>query len=94
MLRAVQMLRRPVVIMTFLALFATAISLVNLARTPLSSLSLIGVGVIVLLLILGDFASVELEDGSALTPASALLIAGVVVVGWPLLPLAALVAAA
>jgi two-component system, NtrC family, sensor kinase len=92
MLRAVQMLRRPVVIIWFLALFTTAVSLANLAPSPLSSLSLIGVGVIALLLILGDLASVELEDGSALTPASALLIAGLVVAGWPLLPLAALVA--
>jgi signal transduction histidine kinase len=92
MLRAVQMLRRPVVIIWILALFTTAVSLANLAPSPLSSLSLIGVGVIMLLLILGDLASVELEDGSALTPASALLIAGLVIAGWPLLPLAALVA--
>jgi signal transduction histidine kinase len=91
MLRAVQMLRRPVVIIWFLALFTTAFSLANLALSPLSSIYLIGTGVIVLLLILGDLASVELEDGSALTPASALLIAGLVVASWPLLPLAALV---
>jgi signal transduction histidine kinase len=52
---------------------------------------LIGAGALVLLLILGDLASVELEDGSALTPAPALLIAGLVVAGWPLLLLAALV---
>jgi signal transduction histidine kinase len=45
----------------------------------------------VLLLILGDLASVELEDGSALTPVAALLIAGLVVAGWPLLLPAALV---
>src|SRR5262249_51377964 len=35
--------------------------------------------------------SVQLEDGSALTPTPALLIAGLVVAGWPLLPLATLV---
>ena len=91
MLRAAHMLRRPVVIIWFLALFTTAVSLVNLSASPLSSKPLIGAGVIVLLLILGDLASVELEDGSALTPAPALLIAGLVVAGWPLLPLAALV---
>ena len=50
MLRAVQMLRRPVVIIWFLALVTTAVSLANLARSPLSSLSLIGAGVIVLVL--------------------------------------------
>ncbi len=91
MLRAAHMLRRPVVIIWFLALFTTAVSLVNLAASPLSSKTLIGAGVIMLLLILGDLVSVELEDGSALTPAPALLIAGLVVAGWPLLPLAALV---
>jgi len=91
MLRAMHTLRRPVVIIWFLALFTTAVSLVSLAASPLSSKPLLGAGVIVLLLILGDLASVELEDGSALTPAAALLIAGLVVAGWPLLPLAALV---
>ncbi len=67
MLRAMHTLRRPVVIIWFLALFTTAVSLVSLAASPLSSKPLLGAGVIVLLLILGDLASVELEDGSALT---------------------------
>jgi signal transduction histidine kinase len=42
------------------------------------------------LLVLGDRAAVELEDGSLLTPAPALLVAGLAVAGWPLLPLAAI----
>ena len=91
MLRAAHMLRRPVVIVWFLALFTTAVSLVYLTPSPLVSLPLVGAGVIVLLLIFGDLASVELEDGSALTPTPALLIAGLVVAGWPLLLPAALV---
>jgi signal transduction histidine kinase len=81
-----------VVIIWALALFTTAFGLVNLPASPLSTDALIRAGVIALLLILGDLASVQLEDGSALTPAPALLIAGLVVAGWPLLPLAALVA--
>jgi signal transduction histidine kinase len=85
------MLRRPVVVIWVLALITTAVSLVNLPASPLSYEALSGAGVIALLLVLGDLASVQLEDGSALTPASALLIAGLVVAGWPLLPLAALV---
>src|SRR6266496_277846 len=60
MLHAVHMLRRPVVIIWFLALFTTAVSLVYLPPSPLSSMPLIGAGVIVLLLILGDLTSVEL----------------------------------
>jgi two-component system, NtrC family, sensor kinase len=91
MLRAVHMLRRPVVVIWFLALFTAAFSLANLAPSPLSPLPLIGASVVVLLLILGDLASVELEDGSALTPVAALLIAGLVMAGWPLLLLATLV---
>jgi two-component system, NtrC family, sensor kinase len=91
MLRAVHILRRPVVVIWFLALFTAAVSLANLAPSPLSPLPLIGASVVVLLLILGDLASVELEDGSALTPVAALLIAGLVVTGWPLLLPAALV---
>ena len=91
MLRAVRILRRPVVVIWFLALCTTAVSLVYLTPSPLASSPLIGAGVIVLLLILGDLASVELEDSSVLTPAAALLIAGLVVAGWPLLLPAALV---
>src|SRR6186713_1778300 len=91
MLRAVHILRRPVVVIWFLALFTAAVSLVNLAPSPLAPLPLIGASIVVLLLILGDLASVELEDGSALTPVAALLIAGLVVAGWPLLLPAALV---
>jgi two-component system, NtrC family, sensor kinase len=85
MLRAAHMLRRPVVVIWFLALFTTAVSWADLPPSPLSSMTLIGASVIVLLVILGDLASVELEDGSALTPTAALLIAGMVVTGWPLL---------
>ena len=91
MLRAVHILRRPVVVIWFLALCTTAVSLVYLTPSPLASRPLIGAGVIVLLLILGDLTSVELEDSSVLTPAAALLIAGLVVAGWPLLLPAALV---
>jgi signal transduction histidine kinase len=80
-----------VVVIWFLALVTTLISLVNLPATPLSYTILGGAGAIALLLLLGDLASVQLEDGSPLTPAPALLIAGLVVAGWPLLPLAALV---
>jgi two-component system, NtrC family, sensor kinase len=42
------------------------------------------------LLVLGDRYAVELEDGSLLTPAPAVLVAGLAVAGWPLLPVAAL----
>jgi hypothetical protein len=42
------------------------------------------------LLVLGDRVAVELEDGSLLTPAPALLVAGLAVCGWGLLPVAAL----
>jgi signal transduction histidine kinase len=81
-----------VVVIWVLALFTTAFSMVNLPASPLSLDALIRAAAIALLLILGDLASVQLEDGSALTPAPALLIAGLVVAGWPLLSLAALVA--
>lgn len=47
---------------------------------------------LLLLIVLGQVLSVELEDGSALTPTPALLIAGLTLVGWPLLLPAALLA--
>jgi signal transduction histidine kinase len=84
------MLRQPAIIIWLLALFTISIDLVTLASAPISYLTLLQAGAVAILLTLGDLASVQLEDGSALTPAPALLIAGLVVAGWPLLPLAAL----
>jgi two-component system, NtrC family, sensor kinase len=89
--QVVHMVRRPVVVIWALALIASAITLVELGAPSISRATLAGAAVIAGLLGLGDMAAVELEDRSTLTPSQALLIAGVVVAGWPLLPIAALV---
>jgi signal transduction histidine kinase len=52
--------------------------------------ALIPTALLALLLFLGHRLAIELEDGSALTPAPALLIAGLTLVSWPLLLAAAL----
>src|SRR5262249_52443679 len=52
--------------------------------------ALAGAAAITLLIGLGDRVAVALEDRSTLSPSPALLIAGLSVAGWPLLPLAAL----
>jgi two-component system NtrC family sensor kinase len=88
---AAHMIRRPVVIIWVCALCIIIIGLLSLDSSPISATALIRAAAVAALLIVGDLASVQLEDGSALTPAPALLIAGLAVAGWPLLPLAALV---
>src|SRR5436309_2743046 len=89
--RVAHIVRRPVIVIWALALIASAITLVALGDPSISRATLAGAAVIAGLLGLGDMAAVELEDRSTLTPSQALLIAGVVVAGWPLLPIAALV---
>jgi signal transduction histidine kinase len=83
--------RRPTVIVWIVALLCTALALTILRLPSLSPQVLIGAVLIALLIAVGDWFAVVLEDGGALSPAPALLIAGLSVAGWPLLALAALV---
>jgi signal transduction histidine kinase len=83
--------RRPAVVVWCLAALATGIAIALLGLPRISYPALSGAGIIVALLVVGNFNAVELEDGSTLTPAPALLIAGMTLVGWPLLPIAALI---
>ncbi len=89
MLLIAQVARRPVVVAWIVALLAIAITSIVLGLPPFSYEALIGAAVIAGLLGLGDIAAVELEDQSTLSPAPALLIAGMAVAGWPLLLAAA-----
>jgi signal transduction histidine kinase len=73
-----------------LAVVVSAVVLVVLGMPPVPADAWRGTILIGALLVLGDVAAVELDDGSLLTPAPALLIAGLVVAGWPLLLLAAI----
>ncbi|HEY3229677.1 MAG TPA: ATP-binding protein [Roseiflexaceae bacterium] len=86
----VQFARRPLVVIWCLALLATAVALAALRLPPATSAALGGAALVAVLIGLGDWMAVALEDGGALSPAPALLIAGLSIVGWPLLPLAAL----
>jgi signal transduction histidine kinase len=87
----VQLARRPVLIIWILALLAAAVALAALRLPPATPLAWAGAGLITILIAAGDRYAVVLEDGGALSPAPALLIAGLSVAGWPLLALAALV---
>jgi signal transduction histidine kinase len=83
--------RRPVLIVWILALLAAVVALVALRLPPITPLAWAGAALIAALVAAGDRYAVALEDGGALSPAPALLIAGLSVAGWPLLALAALV---
>lgn len=85
-----QTARRPVFVIWLVALLATTITLRILGLPPLAPAAAVGVMVIAALISLSDVAAVRLEDGSALTPAPALLIAGLTIAGWPLLAIVAL----
>jgi len=85
-----QMVRRSAIMVWIMALLAIVLLQVLLGSPPLAPNAWVGVAVIAALLSLGDIAAIELEDGSALSPTPALLIAGLAIVGWPLLLIAAL----
>jgi len=91
MLHAAHILHRPVAIIWGLAAIASGAALALLGVPHIAYANLINAGVIIALLIVGNRATAEPEDGNMLTPAPALLIAGLTVVGWPLLPVAALI---
>jgi signal transduction histidine kinase len=85
-----QLTRRPVLVVWILALLAAAVALVALRLPPAPPLAWAGAALIAALVAVGDRFAVALEDGGALSPAPALLIAGLSAAGWPLLALAAL----
>src|SRR6266498_3325497 len=89
MLHTTHVLRRPAVVIWGLAMLATGLAVVLLGAPRVGYTNLINAGMIIVLLIAGNRTAVELEDGSTLTPAPALLIAGLTIVGWPLLPISA-----
>src|SRR5215211_817124 len=89
--RSTPVFRRPVAIMWGLAAIATGAALALLGAPHVAYTDLVNAGVIVVLLLVSNHATIEPEDGSMLTPAPALLIAGLSVVGWPLLPIAVLI---
>jgi two-component system, NtrC family, sensor kinase len=91
MANPVQLARRPVLIVWILALLAAVVALAALRLPPITPLAWIGAALIATLVAAGDRYAVSLEDGGVLSPAPALLIAGLSVAGWPLLALAALV---
>jgi signal transduction histidine kinase len=86
----VQFARRPVVIVWTLALLAVVAAVATLPLSPATPGAWAGAALIATLIALGDWFAVALEDGGMLSPAPALLIAGLSVAGWPLLALAAL----
>lgn len=67
------------------ALVSTIIVALTLGSPPITALSVIGSMVILVMLTIGDLTAIELEDGSLLSPAPALLIAGLSLTSWPLL---------
>jgi signal transduction histidine kinase len=85
-----QMVRRSAIMVWIMALLAIVLLQVFMGSPPLAPNAWVGAAVIAALLSLGDMAAIELEDGSALSPTPALLIAGLAIVGWPLLLIAAL----
>jgi signal transduction histidine kinase/branched-subunit amino acid ABC-type transport system permease component len=91
LLRLAQLLGRPVAIIWGLAAIALGLAFALLGLPRVGYADVISSGAIAALLVAGNMAAVELEDGTTLTPAPALLIAGLTIVGWPLLPLAALI---
>jgi two-component system NtrC family sensor kinase len=82
--------RRPIVVVWGLALLACGVAMAAIGIPPIAPESLAGAAALALLIGLGDRVAVALEDRSTLSPSPALLIAGLSVAGWPLLPLAAL----
>jgi signal transduction histidine kinase len=91
MLAIVPMARRPVVVIWLATALAAVVALLVIGVPPLTLQMLVSAAVLAALLGLGDRAAVVLEDGSALSPAPALLLAGLTVARWPPLLLAALV---
>jgi signal transduction histidine kinase len=87
----VQLARRPVLIVWVLALVAAVVALAALRLPPITPMAWAGAALIAVLVAVGDRYAVALEDGGALSPAPALLIAGLSAAGWPLLALAALI---
>src|SRR5262245_56920717 len=86
----VQLARRPVLVDWSLALLAAVVAWAALRLPPITPVAWLGAALIAILVAVGDRFAVALEDGGALSPAPALLIAGLSVAGWPLLALAAL----
>ncbi|MFL5801174.1 MAG: sensor histidine kinase [Roseiflexaceae bacterium] len=82
--------RRPTAVVWIMALLFTILALAVLRLPPVTPQTLIGAMLIAMLIGIGDWFAVMLEDGGALSPAPALLIAGLSAAGWPLLVLAAL----
>jgi signal transduction histidine kinase len=90
MLYRARQLLRPTVLIWGIAALVDLVVLNTFGLPSTSFDSWRGAILIGALLALGDRAAVGLEDGSLLTPAPALLVAGLAVAGWPLLPLAAI----
>ncbi|HEX5691942.1 MAG TPA: hypothetical protein VFX76_18135, partial [Roseiflexaceae bacterium] len=86
----VQLARRPVVLVWCLAALALCIAVVALPRSPLTLEAYVGAVLIATLIAWGDWYAVGMDEGDALSPAPALLIAGLSAAGWPLLAVAAL----
>lgn len=85
--------RHPVAVTWLLALLIIALATEALGLPPISHAAVIGAAIIAALLALGDITGAPLEDGTTLTPAPALLIAGLAIAGWPLLLIATLAGA-
>jgi signal transduction histidine kinase len=91
MRKIVQLARRPVLIIWSLATLAIGIAMATLPRLPATLQDWIGAVLIAALIGVGDWFAVTLDEGDALSPAPALLIAGLSAAGWTLLALAVLV---
>lgn len=90
MSRPAELLDQPMFRIWLPALLMTTVLLVTLGF-PNQMFNQLGPAALLLLLIgAGQRLSVQLEDGSALTPTPALLVAGLTMVSWPLLLLATL----
>src|SRR6266508_5331436 len=77
--RAADVIRQPVVVIWTLALLTGGAVQFVFEPSAISYIGLLRAAVLATLLVLGDLAAVRLEDGSALTPAPALLVAGLAV---------------
>ena len=92
--RIAALLDNPVFRVWFPALLITLILLMTLGISLPSERQYGTALLLLLLIVLGQRLSVQLEDGSPFTPTPALLIAGLTMVGWPLLVLITLLSSA
>jgi signal transduction histidine kinase len=85
-----QLVRHQIIIIWSLAALANGVALAASDHVSATLQEWFGALLIAALIGLGDWFAVALEEGDALSPAPALLIAGLSAVGWPLLALAVL----